>query len=75
MDVRRAPRIGHRLDGAEAIASLGISDGLAEVLETGIDRRIGIIVQTVIAAERVALSDFHLRIGERLALDIHYPAR
>src|SRR5260221_2584141 len=64
VDVRRAPGIRHRLDGAKRVAALGIGHHRAVALEIVVARALA-LAHMVGLARRVALPDLHLGAGAR----------
>ena len=75
MDVRRAPRIGHRPDGAEAVAAVGVRDGAAVALEGLVARPPAGIARMQVAAAGVALPDLDGRTRDRPAVEPEDAAR
>ena len=71
--MRRAARIGHGLEGAEAIAAALGAGGGAKALEVGIGGPAR-VARVVVDAERVALPDLDPRARHRPARRIEQPA-
>jgi hypothetical protein len=66
-------RIGHRLDGAEAVGALVVGRGGAEALEIGV-RRPAPVARVVIDAERVTLPDLDPGAAHRAAVGVEHAA-
>ena len=73
MDVRRAPGIGDRPDGAEAIGAVVADRPLAVTLEVGIGPAAA-VARVVVAAGGVALPDLHAQARQRPAGLVQHPA-
>jgi hypothetical protein len=71
MDVRRAPRVGHRFDGAEAIAAVAIRDRAAITLEVGVGPAAA-VVRVVIVSGGVALPDLHPQIAQGNGISVRH---
>jgi len=70
-----APRILARTNRDEAIAPLGVGDGLSGSSEVGVQRRIMLIDFVTVSARRIRLPDFHDGVCQRTAVFVeHSPA-
>ena len=69
------PWIRPGLDGDEAIATFGVSDGVAAAGEVGIERRVVLIDGVRVTAGGIGLPDFNERVRERPAVFIDDPTR
>ena len=73
VDVRRAARVRHRADRAEAIDALRVADAAAEALEAVVDASAG-ASRVAVAAEGVALPDLDLGAVDGLSVGVEHPA-
>ena len=74
MDVRRASRIGDRLDGAEVEAAVGPGQRAAVALEVGIALGLGTAGRVVVDGVGIALPDLDLGLRERAAAAVEHAA-
>ena len=65
MDMRRAPGIGHRADGAKAIATVRRRDEAAVALKPGVEPLAIAATAVQVDAVGIDLPDFHQRPGQR----------
>ena len=74
MHMRCASRIGHRLNGEETVATVGISRGAAIAAKLRIERLRAVVVRMVVAAMGVGLPDFEQHACLRAAGAIEHAA-
>jgi hypothetical protein len=67
MHVRRAPRVGHRLDGGETVGAVGIGGGAAIAPEIGVQRLRAVVMRMMVAAMGIGLPDLDQHARQRLA--------
>ncbi len=70
VNVWRSAGIGHRADGAKAVAPVRVGDGMAVTLEVCVQRLAAMLARMAVTAIRVALPDFNSEVGERTAVEI-----